>query len=185
MPNELISCVVLRPGPTGGPLSLIGLPIVSPLRTQMSSDPLFPRALISDEAISSAVEQSCSQFGVESLKLLQRLALCQLVRGDDVLACFPTGYGKSLIFHMLPSVCSALRASGCSFFPANPIVVVAAPLLSLMRDQVASLTQRGVSAAMIGASKPSDAEIRAGGVSIVFGSPEVLIGNSSCDRGVL
>ena len=33
----------------------------------------------------------CSQFGVESLKPLQCLALCQMVRGDDVLACFPTG----------------------------------------------------------------------------------------------
>ena len=77
--NELISCVVLLPGPTGGPLSLIGLPIVSPLRTQMSSDPLFPRALISDEAISSAVEQSCSQFGVESLKPLQRLARSEVM----------------------------------------------------------------------------------------------------------
>ena len=53
--NELISLTPRTTGPTGGPLSLIGLPIVSHCVL-----PLFPLALISDEAISSAVEQSCS-----------------------------------------------------------------------------------------------------------------------------
>ena len=46
--------------------------------------------------------------------------------------------------------------------------MVAAPLLSLMRDQVASLTEHGVSAAMIGAGKTSDEKIKAGRVSVVF-----------------
>ena len=72
-----------------------------------------------------------------------------------------------------------LRLNGYSTtFPINPIVVVAAPLLSLMRDQVASLTEHGVSAAMIGGGKTSDEKIKAGRVSVVFGSPEMLIGSS-------
>ena len=68
-----------------------------------------PRSSISDETITAAIVQCCPQFGIESLKPLQCFALSQLVRGDDVLACFPTGYGKSMIFHMLPRVCQVLR----------------------------------------------------------------------------
>ena len=128
-----------------------------------------PRSSISDETITAAIVQCCPQFGIESLKPLQCFALSQLVRGDDVLACFPTGYGKSMIFHMLPRVCQVLRLNGYSTtFPINPIVVVAAPLLSLMRDQVASLTEHGVSAAMIGAGKTSDEKIKAGRVSVAW-----------------
>ena len=44
------------------------------------------------------------------------------------------------------------------------------PLLSLMRDQVASLTEHGVAAAMIGASLFEDEHIQRGDVSVVFGS---------------
>ena len=40
-----------------------------------------------------------------------------------------------------------------------------------MRDQVASLTELGVTAAMIGASLFEDEQIQRGDVSVVFGSP--------------
>lgn len=135
------------------------------------------RSSVSDDAIAVAIDQSCPQFDIESVKPEQRLALSQLVRGDDVLACFPTGFGKSLIFHLLPSVCNVLRTMGYSkTFPIDPIVLVAAPLLSLMRDQVAYLTECGVRASMIGTSESTDKEIKAGKFNIVFGSPEVLVG---------
>ena len=46
--------------------------------------------------------------------------------------------------------------------------------MSLMRDQIASLTEHGVTAVMIGASLFEDEQIRCGDVSVVFGSPEML-----------
>ena len=45
------------------------------------------------------------------------------------------------------------------------------PLLSLMRDQVASLTKHNVTAAMIGAGLFEDKQIQRSDVSVVFGSP--------------
>ena len=112
--------------------------------------PTDPRSSISDDSIAEAVAVCCPQFGIEALKPLQHLCLCQLVRGDDVLACFPTGYGKSMIFHMIPSVCNTLRViCNADCCPSKPIVVVVSPLLSLMRDQVAFLTEHGVTAAMM------------------------------------
>ena len=70
------------------------------------------RSSISDNAMTIAIDQSCSQFDIASVKPLQCLALSQLVRGDDVLACLPAGFGKSLIFHLLPNTCKVLRNSG-------------------------------------------------------------------------
>ena len=46
--------------------------------------------------------------------------------------------------------------------------------MSLMRDQIANLTEHGVTAVMIGATLFEDEQIRCGDVSIVFGSPEMF-----------
>ena len=54
-------------------------------------------------------------------------------------------------------------------------MVVASPLLSFMRDQVAFLTEHGVIAAMIDASLSEDEKIQRGDVSVVFGSPVMLL----------
>ena len=62
------------------------------------------QTLPNDEAIAVAVSTTLPTFVVEALKPLQLLALRYLVRGRDVFACFPTGFGKSLIFHILPFV---------------------------------------------------------------------------------
>ena len=52
------------------------------------------RSSISDDAMTIAINQSCPQFDIASVKPLQRLTLSQLVRGDDVLACLPPGLGS-------------------------------------------------------------------------------------------
>lgn len=131
-----------------------------------------------DEAITAAVSSSLSIFGVEALKPLQLLALRYIVRGRDVFACFPTGFGKSLIFHILPLVCSRLSANGFRQYPTNPIVLVVSPLKSLMSDQVSILTSKGIRAGCVGQSKPMDADIKAGKFPFVYGSPEVLVGSA-------
>lgn len=55
----------------------------------------------------------------------------------------PTGYGKSLIFQLLPDVYDLY------FGVENSIVLVISPLNALMQDQVAKLKERGISACMI------------------------------------
>ena len=43
----------------------------------------------------------------------------------------PTGLGKSLIFQVIPDVCVRLSSRGFNY-PANPILLVIYPLLSLI-----------------------------------------------------
>ena len=72
------------------------------------------RSSISDDAMTIAIDQSCPQFDIASVKPLQCLALSQLVRGNDVLACLPTEFGKSLIFTCYPASAGFCDRPYCS-----------------------------------------------------------------------
>ncbi|RFB79221.1 RecQ family ATP-dependent DNA helicase [Methylovirgula sp. 4M-Z18] len=72
-------------------------------------------------------------FGFASFRPGQADALEAILAGDDVLAVFPTGSGKSLLYQL-----PALMRPG--------LTLVVSPLIALMRDQVATLKQRGVAA---------------------------------------
>ena len=63
----------------------------------------------------------------------------------DVLAVLPTGYGKSLIYQLLPSMFNFLLYGGkyCS------IAIIVSPLTALMMDQVEKIRKQGQSAAII------------------------------------
>ena len=129
--------------------------------------------MASDEAFEAAVAEACKKFGVRDVHVEQRIAVKYLLRRRDVFACFPTGFGKSLIYQIQPSVASSLELRG---FPSEPMVVVISPLNSLMRDQVTALQGRGIRAFQVGCSVEDDASIKNGECSIFFGSPELLIG---------
>ena len=113
--------------------------------------------------------------GVVELLPPQRLAVEALLHGRNVLACLPTGLGKSMIFQILPS---CLAKSGLSTFSVDPIVVIASPLIALMRKQVSGLQRKNLKAGMIGESLSVDENIKEGRTTFVYGSPEVLVGNS-------
>ncbi len=70
-------------------------------------------------------------FGFADFRAGQRDVLQAVLAGDDVFALMPTGAGKSLLYQ-LPAVVGI-----------GPVVVVS-PLISLMRDQIAALRERGV-----------------------------------------
>lgn len=72
------------------------------------------------------------------LKPLQVKCLEYLLKGFDVIAVLPTGFGKSLLFQLLPD-----------FLPVKSeknIVLVVCPLNSIMEDQLKVLKDIGVSA---------------------------------------
>lgn len=125
------------------------------------------RARLIDEAISSVLTEV---EGISELKREQRDALQAFVGGEDVLALLPTGFGKSLIYQLVPRVCKKL-ALGSSMFHGveKPIVIVVSPLVALMEDQVKEAPKFGVSAAQLGRN---DEEILSGNVELVFGGPE-------------
>ena len=67
--------------------------------------------------------------------------------------CFPAianqGYGKRLIFQLLPGVLKSLNAKGYEF-PSNQLVLVISPLMSIVVDQVKHLRSLGIEAAYEG-----------------------------------
>ena len=62
-------------------------------------------------------------FGYTSFRDKQREIIEAILKGNNVLAAFPTGYGKSLCYQL-----PALTLPG--------LTVVVSPLISLMKDQV-------------------------------------------------
>ncbi len=84
-------------------------------------------------------------FGYDDFREGQRELIDWILEGGDVLGIMPTGAGKSICYQV-----PALMFSG--------ITVVISPLISLMKDQVYSLSQAGISAAYINSSL-SDAQI--------------------------
>ncbi|XP_020913801.1 uncharacterized protein LOC110251428 [Exaiptasia diaphana] len=81
------------------------------------------------------------------LKVKQILILERLLLGKDTVGVLPTGYGKSVIFHLLPFMFDYEKKKDDS------IVLVIAPLDSLIEDQVMSLKSRGIKAGVLKTKK--------------------------------
>lgn len=78
-------------------------------------------------------------FGFSSFREGQEDLINNILNGKDTLGIMPTGAGKSMCYHL-----PALMLEG--------ITLVVSPLISLMKDQVNSLIQEGISAAYLNSS---------------------------------
>ena len=94
------------------------------------------------------------------------------VKGESLLAIFPTGGGKSLTFQ-LPALMAGHSVHG--------LTVVISPLQSLMKDQVDNLADRGITDAVTinGMLDPitrslSIQRVQDGEASLLYISPEML-----------
>ena len=116
-------------------------------------------------------------FGYEQFRTyegepLQEQAAQAAVKGKSLLAIFPTGGGKSLTFQ-LPALMAGRSVHG--------LTVVISPLQSLMKDQVDSLADRGITDAVTinGMLDPitralSIQRVQDGEASLLYISPEML-----------
>ncbi len=109
-----------------------------------------------------------SVFGYSSFRGHQEAIIRKLLDGQDALVLMPTGGGKSLCYQ-IPAI---LR-------PGTAIVI--SPLIALMQDQVAALSEAGVRAAYLNSSL-SFAEARAvegaflaGKYDLLYVAPERLM----------
>ncbi len=92
------------------------------------------------DAIRSVVENIP---GICQLMPEQEECLVHILNGGDVVALLPTGFGKSLIYQLLPIVSEKL---GRPKF-GKAIIVIVSPLVALMDDQVKEAAKLGLCAA--------------------------------------
>lgn len=106
-------------------------------------------------------------FGYDTFREGQEILIDGILDGRDVFGIMPTGSGKSLCFQI-----PALMMNG--------ITLVISPLISLMKDQVASLNQAGIHAAFLNSSLTANQYYKALGFAregrypIIYVAPERL-----------
>src|ERR1700721_1539688 len=85
-------------------------------------------------------------WGYDSFRPMQEKVVRRLIAGHDTCAVMPTGFGKSLCYQLPAALLS------------NETVVVVSPLIALMQDQVAQLTQMGIPSALLNSTLSSDVQ---------------------------
>lgn len=106
-------------------------------------------------------------FGYDSFREGQKEIILKIINKEDVLGVLPTGGGKSICYQL-----PALLMDG--------LCLVVSPLISLMKDQVDSLLENGISASFINSSMTIQEysstlkEIARGNIKILYISPERL-----------
>ena len=92
----------------------------------------------------------------KDLKPEQLQAIVEFVRGCDVFVSLPTGYGKSLIYGLLPIVVERLRRRPNK----TTMALVISPLSALMPDQKSRFIPKGISAEFLGELQDDELAIR-------------------------
>ena len=107
-------------------------------------------------------------FGYDEFRDGQEALIDGILNGKDVMGIMPTGAGKSIVYQI-----PALMMEG--------ITLVISPLISLMKDQVASLNQVGIHAAFLNSSLTMNQYYKAlelakqGRYPIIYVAPERLL----------
>jgi len=110
-----------------------------------------------------------SVFGYDRFRGFQREVIDRVTGGGDALVLMPTGGGKSICYQL-----PALLRPG--------VGVVISPLIALMQDQVAALSELGVRAAFLNSTLDArtaarvEQQLRAGALDLVYVAPERLLG---------
>ncbi|MBE2317483.1 ATP-dependent DNA helicase RecQ [Solirubrobacter sp. CPCC 204708] len=130
----------------------------SPPAPTSSPRPGAPRGPLSD----SSPEALLELVGLSTFRPGQREAVQAALDGRDALVVMPTGGGKSLCYQ-LPALAT------------TDLTVVVSPLIALMRDQCARLTDLGHPAVMLASGEDNQAAlhaIRDGHAQVAFAAPE-------------
>ena len=115
----------------------------------------------------SKLTKLLERFGLREFRLGQAEVIQAVADGHDVMCVMPTGGGKSLCYQ-LPSLAR------------DGVTIVVSPLIALMKDQVDSLAEQGISAGLINSTldlrQQQDVmdKMRRGELDLVYVAPERL-----------
>ena len=128
-----------------------------------------------DSEIDGAIRLVFIRLGYQEVKTEQLEAIRGFVKDNDVFVSLPTGSGKSVCYGCLPLVFDYLRRNDSK---TKSIVVVISPLRALMLDQVRSFSAKGVYSVYVSDGEAGETyeAVTKGSVSLIFMSPESLIG---------
>lgn len=113
-------------------------------------------------------------FGYPYFRPAQEAPVESLLNNEDVIAIMPTGAGKSICFQ-IPALCKP------------GLTIVFSPLISLMKDQVDSLLDQNIPAALINSTLTQTEfnkamyDVRSGRVKLLYIAPERLSSNFFCN----
>jgi ATP-dependent DNA helicase RecQ len=101
--------------------------------------------MMTNRATNSDILSALQRYwGYDSFRPLQERIVTSLLAGRDACVVMPTGGGKSLCYQ-LPA----------AMLPEKTVIVVS-PLIALMQDQMAQLTQMGIAATVLNSSTAAD-----------------------------
>jgi len=117
-----------------------------------------------------------NKMGYQELRAKQQEAILAFMRGLGVFVTLLTGCGKSLCYSILPGAFNAVRSESGQ----QSIAIIVSPLISLMKDQVKTATERNVTAVYVGDAKSTEVrKICEGEYQLVFMSPKSLLQDST------
>ncbi len=145
------------------------LQIDQPLATDPSDLDLSDLDSADDDPVTAtALETLARVFGYDAFRGKQQAVVEHVIRGGHALVLMPTGAGKSLCYQV-----PALIRKG--------VGVVVSPLIALMQDQVAALTEVGVQAAYLNSTQTAaeaaevERRVRNGTLDLLYVAPERLL----------
>ncbi|KAI4808855.1 ATP-dependent DNA helicase, partial [Aureobasidium sp. EXF-8846] len=121
------------------------------------------------------------RFGYPAFRGEQEKAILSILRGENTLAVFPTGAGKSLCYQV-PAIAFPVmdKIGGNERLHGAGITLVVSPLIALMKDQTDALQRRGIAAECSDSTKTYEqhqqihADIHSGKLRLLYVSTEKL-----------
>jgi ATP-dependent DNA helicase RecQ len=104
---------------------------------------IYTRCMSSDTELLGALQK---YWGYDAFRPLQENIVRSLLGGRDTCVVMPTGGGKSLCYQLPAAILH------------DKTVIVVSPLIALMQDQVAQLTQMGIPSALLNSSLTPDVQ---------------------------
>jgi ATP-dependent DNA helicase RecQ len=128
----------------------------------------YEKSMIGTERYIKAKRILKQKFGYDNFKPHQYRIIDKIIETKDVIAVMPTGYGKSLCFHMPPLL-------------TDEVAIVVSPLIALMADQKMILDKLGINSCCYNSTmtQKKKKEIEDGLINgkyqIMYAAPEMLV----------